>query len=155
MSVQTELDRIIGLVDDSHEAVKAKGGTTTTPHLLANLPEAIGSIPTGEDLSAEITEYGSLNDELEEVINSLPSAGGASVETCTVTHSDLTPPGLVVYYVDESLQLREATSFPITVLKNSIIYAEHYIHIISGNATAIGNSHYSAFVGGDCDLSMD
>lgn len=219
MSIDNSLDRIIGLVDDSHEAVKAKGGTTATPYLLANLPEAIGSIPeasdpvlqektvtpatsaqsvtpdsgydglskvnvnamptatqatpsisvssagkitatstqsagyvtagtktatknlttqaaktvtpttsnqtavasgryttgavtvagdanlvpanivsgksifgvagtatAGEDLSAEITEYGSLNDELEEVINSLPSAGGggASVETCTV-----------------------------------------------------------------------
>lgn len=76
MSIDNSLDRIIGLVDDSHEAVKAKGGTTTTPYLLTNLPNAIKSIPEGEDLSAEITEYGSLNDELEEVINSLPSAGG-------------------------------------------------------------------------------
>lgn len=49
MSVQTELDRIIGLVDDSHEAVKAKGGTTATPYLLANLPDAIESIPEASD----------------------------------------------------------------------------------------------------------
>lgn len=51
MSVQTEIDRIIGLVSDSHEAVAAKGGTTATPYLLANLPEAIESIPeaTGGD----------------------------------------------------------------------------------------------------------
>lgn len=44
MSIQTEIDRIIGLVADSHEKVKQKGGTTTTPYLLANLPSTIESI---------------------------------------------------------------------------------------------------------------
>lgn len=45
MSIQSELDRIIGLVADSHEKVKEKGGTTTSPYLLADLPGAIESIP--------------------------------------------------------------------------------------------------------------
>ena len=147
MSVQTEIDRIISAVAAAHEKVKEKGGTTSTPYLVANLESAIESIPeskdpalqqktvtpttasqtvkpdsgydglsqvtvkgdanltaeniksgvsifgvTGtnsgaEDLSAEITQYGSLNSELESVINSLPDAGsgGGSVETCTVT----------------------------------------------------------------------
>lgn len=49
MSVQTEIDRIIGLVADSHEKVKQKGGTTAAPYLLANLPGAIESIPKGSD----------------------------------------------------------------------------------------------------------
>lgn len=44
MSVQTQIDRIIELVNESHEKARAKGGTTTTP-LLANLPNVIDSIP--------------------------------------------------------------------------------------------------------------
>lgn len=50
MSVQSELDRIIGLVNESHEKVKAKGGTNNEPYLLANLPGAIESIPNGVEL---------------------------------------------------------------------------------------------------------
>lgn len=49
MSVQTELDRIISLVHESHEKAQAKGGTTATP-LLANLPGVIESIPQGVEL---------------------------------------------------------------------------------------------------------
>lgn len=75
MSVQTELDRIIGLVVDSHEVVKAKGGTTATPYLLANLPDAIESIPTGstEDLNAVLTEQEELIDELKEALENKAS----------------------------------------------------------------------------------
>lgn len=50
MSVQNEIDRIIGLVSDSHEKVKARGGETAEPYLLANLPGAIESIPKGVEL---------------------------------------------------------------------------------------------------------
>ena len=50
MSVQNEIDRIIGLVSDSHEKVKARGGETAEPYLLANLPGAIESIPKGVKL---------------------------------------------------------------------------------------------------------
>lgn len=50
MSVQTEIDRISGLVNASHEKVNEKGGTTATPYLLANLPGAIESIPKGMEL---------------------------------------------------------------------------------------------------------
>lgn len=49
MSVQTEIDRINGLVNESHEKARAKGGTTATP-LLANLPGVIDSIPQGAEL---------------------------------------------------------------------------------------------------------
>lgn len=59
MSVQNEIDRIIGLVSDSHEKVKAKGGATTEPYLLANLPGAIESIPKGVILpKAEESSFG-------------------------------------------------------------------------------------------------
>jgi hypothetical protein len=53
----------------------------------ASLPEA-GTGGTTEDLTEELTEYTSLNEELEAVINSLPSAGGSGgsdTETFTVT----------------------------------------------------------------------
>lgn len=49
MGVQTEIDRIIGLVHESHEKAQSKGGTTTPP-LLANLPGVIESIPQGVEL---------------------------------------------------------------------------------------------------------
>lgn len=45
MSVQTEIDRIIGHVSSAYESVKAKGGTAATPYLIANLSEAIDTIP--------------------------------------------------------------------------------------------------------------
>lgn len=57
MSVQTELDRIIGLVHDSHEKAKAKGGTTAEPYLLANLPGAIESIPQLDTSDATATAF--------------------------------------------------------------------------------------------------
>lgn len=52
----------------------------------------VGAIPSNyEDVGTETTEYTSLNAELEEVINSLPSAGGsdASVETVNITFQNL------------------------------------------------------------------
>lgn len=59
MSVQNEIDRIIGLVSDSHEKVKARGGETAEPYLLANLPGAIESIPKGVILpKAEESSFG-------------------------------------------------------------------------------------------------
>lgn len=60
MSVQTELDRIISLVHESHEKAQEKGGTTTTP-LLANLPGVIESIPKGVELP-ELTNPASASD---------------------------------------------------------------------------------------------
>jgi hypothetical protein len=51
----------------------------------------VAAIPSNyEDVGTETTEYTALNAELEEVINSLPEAGGGSgggsdIETCTVT----------------------------------------------------------------------
>lgn len=45
MSVQTELDRIIGAVESAHEKVIAKGGTSSRPYLVGNLESAIDSIP--------------------------------------------------------------------------------------------------------------
>ena len=49
MSVQTEIDRIITAVHAAHEKVKEKGGTTSEPYLVANLEDAIGSIPEASD----------------------------------------------------------------------------------------------------------
>lgn len=49
MSVQTEIDRIISLVEDSHAKVLEKGGTTAAPYLLAKLPDAIETIPNASD----------------------------------------------------------------------------------------------------------
>lgn len=45
MSVQTEIDRISTAVQNAHLKVIEKGGTSAAPYLVANLPEAIGTIP--------------------------------------------------------------------------------------------------------------
>lgn len=99
MSVQTEIDRIIGLVDDSHEAVKAKGGTTSTPYLLANLPEAIESIPEATDpvlqqktvtptTSVQQVVPSSGYDGLSKVyVNAIPNNQGEVIKSLTVEDS--------------------------------------------------------------------
>lgn len=45
MSVQTEIDRISTAVQNAHLKVIEKGGTSAAPYLVANLEEAIGTIP--------------------------------------------------------------------------------------------------------------
>lgn len=99
MSVQTEIDRIIGLVDDSHEAVAAKGGTTATPYLLANLPEAIESIPEATDpvlqqktvtptTSVQQVVPSSGYDGLSKVfVNAIPNNQGEVIKSLTVEDS--------------------------------------------------------------------
>lgn len=99
MSVQTEIDRIIGLVDDSHEAVKAKGGTTSTPYLLANLPEAIESIPEAAapvlqqktvtpTTSVQQVVPSSGYDGLSKVyVNAIPNNQGEVIKSLTVEDS--------------------------------------------------------------------
>lgn len=75
MSIQTEIDRIIGLVSDSHEKVKAKGGVTAQPYLLANLPGAIESIPEAVELpKAEEASFG----------GDVPSEGDYQIEGQTL-----------------------------------------------------------------------
>lgn len=49
MSIQTEIDRIISAVDAAHAKVAEKGGTTARPYLVANLANAIDTIPEAVD----------------------------------------------------------------------------------------------------------
>ena len=49
MSVQTEIDRISTAVQNAHLKVIEKGGTSAAPYLVANLPDAIDTIPEGTD----------------------------------------------------------------------------------------------------------
>ena len=49
MSIQTEIDRIISAVDAAHAKVAEKGGTTARPYLVANLANAIDTIPGAAD----------------------------------------------------------------------------------------------------------
>lgn len=92
-----------------------------------------GQLQASEDLTAEITEYGSLNDELEEVINSLPDAGGggASLKTCELTVTGATsyyyPTKIAYVTVDDSGNIAYANetvttaSKTVTCLQNSIV----------------------------------
>lgn len=94
MSIQTELDRIIGLVHESHEKARAKGGTAATP-LLANLPGVIESIPQGVELPT-LTNPGSASDLLSG--KQLIDADGNVVtgNIATKAASDLTASGATV-----------------------------------------------------------
>lgn len=49
MSVQTEIDRISTAVQNAHLKVIEKGGTSAAPYLVANLPDAIDTIPEATD----------------------------------------------------------------------------------------------------------
>lgn len=87
MSILTEINRIKDAVTAIVNAIKNKGVTVPTTAKVDDLPTYIDAIQQGEDVTTETNEYTSLNAELEEVINSLPDAGGGSesVEICTVT----------------------------------------------------------------------
>lgn len=77
--------------------IPTQAAKTITPSTSSQTAVASGRYTTGavtvapipsnyEDVATETTEYTSLNDELEDVINSLPNAEDSSgdVETCTV-----------------------------------------------------------------------
>lgn len=49
MSVQTEIDRISTAVQNAHLKVIEKGGTSAAPYLVANLADAIDTIPEAEE----------------------------------------------------------------------------------------------------------
>lgn len=64
MSVQTEIDRISTAVQQAHLKVIEKGGTSAAPYLVANLPDAIDTIPEAPALD-ELTNPGSADTMLE------------------------------------------------------------------------------------------
>lgn len=90
MSIRTEIDRIIGHVSDAHERVKAKGGTTAAPYLIANLADAIDTIPEAVDpklqsktvapsTSSQTVKPDSGYDGLSQVtVNAMPTATQAT-----------------------------------------------------------------------------
>lgn len=67
MSVRTEIDRIIGAVEAAHLKVLEKGGTTARPFLVADLEEAIASIPI-DDPNNIIIDYDLLAFDTSEIV---------------------------------------------------------------------------------------
>lgn len=104
---------------------------TVTPTTTAQTAVASGRYTTGaitvaaipsnyEDVGTETTEYTSLNAELEEVINSLPSAGGggSNFETSTVTMNIR----VLCQYLGTDFQFKEEITSTFETIKNSIVY---------------------------------
>lgn len=99
MSIQTEIDRIITAVHAAHEKVAEKGGTTAEPYLVANLAEAIESIPEGSDpvlqsktvspsTSAQTVKPDTGYDGLSQVtVNAIPSSYVQPSGTLTITEN--------------------------------------------------------------------
>ena len=105
--------------NDKLDALIAR--VTAAKNTAASLPEAGG----GEDVTTETNEYTSLNTELEEVINSLPEAGGSSVETVSVTLTETGNGNSVVAYFTTmngfEMQYIQGSSITKDCIKNSII----------------------------------
>ena len=77
MSVQTEIDRIITAVGAAYDAVEAKGGTLPASETVANLAEAISSIPKDTHQAVEqATPSLSLNAATGEVTAEATQAAG-------------------------------------------------------------------------------
>lgn len=72
-----------GYVDASHEAVTAKGGTTSQPYLAENLPAAIESIPVGGSGGVELVLSSS-----DSEIASTSSITAGSYKAFTINHED-------------------------------------------------------------------
>ena len=73
-------------------------------------------------------------------VNNLGS--GSAVETCVLTcsrDSSPSPTDIVIYYTDESFQLKQHTvtekSSDITLIKGSLIYVNHFSSISSWSST--------------------
>ncbi len=159
MSVQTELDRIIGLVDDSHEAVKAKGGTTATPYLLTNLPNAIKSIPEASDpvlqektvtpaTSAQSVTPDSGYDGLSKVnVNAMPTATQATPSISVSSAGKIT--------ATSTQSAGYVTAGTKTATKNLTTQAAKTVTPTTSNQTAVASGRYTTgavTVAGDANL---
>lgn len=144
MSVQTEIDRIIGLVHESHEKAQSKGGTTTTP-LLANLPGVIDSIPQGvelpelgdtaakpTDMAADKVLYDDegnpMTGELHEII-----AGERAMGPFETLHGN---PGDTVFSVDAVFQKNVEAGYGVIIRKGAILCPRNIPTSLFGDATA-------------------
>lgn len=90
MSVQTEIDRISTAVQSAHLKVIEKGGTSAAPYLVANLADAIATIPNATEptlqtktvtpsTSAQTVKPDSGYDGLAQVtVNAMPTATQAT-----------------------------------------------------------------------------
>ena len=102
MSVQTEIDRISTAVQNAHLKVIEKGGTSAAPYLVANLADAIDTIPEATEptlqsktvspsTSAQTVKPDSGYDGLSQVtVNAIPS-NYEDVTAETAAYTDLLP----------------------------------------------------------------
>jgi hypothetical protein len=100
MSVQTEIDRIITAVGAAYDAVEEKGGTLPASETVANLAEAINSIPKDTHQAVEqATPSLSLNAATGEVTAEATQAAGlvaagtkkATMQLATQAEKTVTP----------------------------------------------------------------
>ena len=112
------------------QAAKTVTPTTSSQTAVASGVYTTGAITVGpipsnyEDVGTETNTYTDLNDELEAVINSLPSGGGSgvSVGTCVVTVNNFR--GIIMHYTDKDM-MHQATSDLVgdyVIAKNTIIF---------------------------------
>ncbi len=83
MSIQSQIDRIIGFRDDSFDAVASKGVTVPTNATIDDLPDLIMAIPTGSGSAVSIV------DTLDENGGTIRTVTAVSLEGDTVTAATL------------------------------------------------------------------
>ena len=138
MSVQTEIDRIITAVGDAYDAIGAKGGTVPADETVANLGEAVRSIPTGtaepvlQEKTVTYTANGTATitpdegyDGLSNVYVTVDVSGGGGIETCTLTTKVGRSPDAAhgtIYAYDGGTLITITSKGTYSINKNSLIY---------------------------------
>lgn len=146
-TIEQQLNKLIELKTELANNLTVRGVEVSAS---ATFNDLVPQVLNVEDVTDETTTYTDLNTELEEVINSLPSAesggSGGSLETCTITFdneslsSDCIP-DLVVAQVLENGQ--PTTKYFGYTYGEGVFYTQHVSNVICGSKIYLHTQFYT------------